>query len=471
MVFSGIVFLYVFFPIVLVLYLAASKFKGRVGIELRNAVLLAASLFFYSWGEPLYLFLMLGVILATWLMGLWMDRLPDGSARRWVFIGSVAIVLLPLGVFKYGNFTVDNIEMLLGTNWKAATLALPVGISFYTFQTLSYVIDLYWRRIKVQKRVDRLALYVTLFPQLIAGPIVRYAEVETDLSGRESGLHLMSSGMDRFVVGLGKKVLIANVLGEFCSAYQGTTDGSILFAWLYAIAASLQLYYDFSGYSDMAIGLGTMFGFKFPENFRYPFISRSITEFWRRWHMTLGGWFRDYVYIPLGGSRVSRARWSFNLMVVWSLTGLWHGAAWNFVLWGVFFGVLLAGEKLFWGKWQAKLPKVVSWAITTFLVLISFMIFQSDGEGMLKQNLSALFSGNLVSTEALYYMKSYAVLFIVAAIGATPLPVWVTAQIRKNKTGDTVLSAVRPVWGVILLVICTAFLVDGSFNPFLYFRF
>ncbi len=471
MVFSGIVFLYVFFPIVLILYLVASRFKGRLGLELRNGVLLVASLFFYSWGEPLYLFLMLGVITATWLMGLWMDRLPDGALRKWVFIGSVAIVLLPLAVFKYGNFTIDNIELLLGTEWKVATLALPVGISFYTFQTLSYVIDLYWRRIQVQKRVDRLALYVTLFPQLIAGPIVRYSEVEIELSGRASGMDLLSKGMGRFMTGLGKKVLIANVLGEFCSAYQATTDGSILFAWLYAIAASLQLYYDFSGYSDMAIGLGTMFGFSFPENFRYPFISRSITEFWRRWHMTLGGWFRDYVYIPLGGSRVSKARWSFNILVVWSLTGLWHGAAWNFVLWGLFFGVFLAGEKLFWGKFQAKLPKVVSWAITTFLVLISFMIFQSDGEGMLKTNLSAMFSGNLVSVEALYYLKSYAVLFVIAAVGATPFPLWVVNQIKKTKVGEYVLETIHPIWAVVLLVICTAFLVDGSFNPFLYFRF
>lgn len=471
MVFSGIVFLYCFFPIVLGLYLLASKIKGRIGLELRNAVLLAASLFFYSWGEPLYLFLMLGVIVASWVTGLWMDRLADGKRRNIVFVAAVIIGLIPLAVFKYANFTVDNLEMLFGADWNVPELALPVGISFYTFQLLSYTIDLYWRRIKVQKRIDRLALYVTLFPQLIAGPIVRYAIVEEELAERKSGMIQLSAGMGRFMTGLAKKVLIANVLGELCSAYQGTSDGSILFAWMYAVAASLQLYYDFSGYSDMAIGLGTMFGFSFPENFSHPFISRSITEFWRRWHMTLGGWFRDYVYIPLGGSRVKTLRWCFNLMVVWALTGLWHGAAWNFVLWGVYFGVLLAGEKVIWGKWLKKLPSVLSWALTTLLVLISFMIFQSDGEGLLKANLSAMFTGKAVSTESLYYLRSYAVLLIIACVGATPLPVRIMERIRTTKVGGMILDTVQPVWAVVLLIICTAFLVDGSFNPFLYFRF
>ena len=447
--------------------------RGRVGLELRNAVLLLASLFFYFWGEPVYLLLMLGVIGAVYGMGLILDRLiqTESRLRGPFFALSVAVTLIPLIVFKYADFLIRAVNSWFGVQVPLPGLALPVGISFYTFQILSYLIDLNWGRIRVQKRPDRLALYVSLFPQLIAGPIVRYAEVEKELKERETSLTRLSAGMERFVIGLAKKVLIANVLGDFCSVYRGSTEGGMLFAWLYAAAVSLQLYFDFSGYSDMAIGLGTMFGFTFPENFRYPFICRSITEFWRRWHMTLGGWFRDYVYIPMGGNRVSKLRWMGNLLVVWGLTGLWHGADWNFLLWGLYFGVLLTCEKLFWGKLLEKLPSVLRWMITIVLIMVSFLIFDSEGISGIGTNLKALVSGKAVTAESLYYLRSYGVLFAIAAAGATPVPAWCMKKIRSSAIGEQLVILARPVVIAGLLILCTAFLVDGSFNPFLYFRF
>ena len=473
MVFSGITFLYYFLPVVLIVYLAVSMLRGRVGLELRNAVLLLASLFFYFWGEPVYLLLMLGVIGAVYGMGLILDRLiqTESRLRGPFFALSVAVTLIPLIVFKYADFLIRAVNSWFGVQVPLPGLALPVGISFYTFQILSYLIDLNWGRIRVQKRPDRLALYVSLFPQLIAGPIVRYAEVEKELKERETSLTRLSAGMERFVIGLAKKVLIANVLGDFCSVYRGSTEGGMLFAWLYAAAVSLQLYFDFSGYSDMAIGLGTMFGFTFPENFRYPFICRSITEFWRRWHMTLGGWFRDYVYIPMGGNRVSKLRWMGNLLVVWGLTGLWHGADWNFLLWGLYFGVLLTCEKLFWGKLLEKLPSVLRWMITIVLIMVSFLIFDSEGISGIGTNLKALVSGKAVTAESLYYLRSYGVLFAIAAAGATPVPAWCMKKIRSSAIGEQLVILARPVVIAGLLILCTAFLVDGSFNPFLYFRF
>ncbi|MBQ8638457.1 MAG: MBOAT family protein [Lachnospiraceae bacterium] len=473
MVFSGITFLYYFLPVVLIVYLAVSMLRGRVGLELRNAVLLLASLFFYFWGEPVYLLLMLGVIGAVYGMGLILDRLiqTESRLRGPFFALSVAVTLIPLIVFKYADFLIRAVNSWFGVQVPLPGLALPVGISFYTFQILSYLIDLNWGRIRVQKRPDRLALYVSLFPQLIAGPIVRYAEVEKELKERETSLTRLSAGMERFVIGLAKKVLIANVLGDFCSVYRGSTEGGMLFAWLYAAAVSLQLYFDFSGYSDMAIGLGTMFGFTFPENFRYPFICRSITEFWRRWHMTLGGWFRDYVYIPMGGNRVSKLRWMGNLLVVWGLTGLWHGADWNFLLWGLYFGVLLTCEKLFWGKLLEKLPSVLRWMITIVLIMVSFLIFDSEGISGIGTNLKALVSGKAVTAESLYYLRSYGVLFAIAAAGATPVPAWCMKKIRSSAIGEQLVILARPVVLAGLLILCTAFLVDGSFNPFLYFRF
>ena len=473
MVFSGITFLYYFLPVVLIVYLAVSMLRGRVGLELRNAVLLLASLFFYFWGEPVYLLLMLGVIGAVYGMGLILDRLiqTESRLRGPFFALSVAVTLIPLIVFKYADFLIRAVNSWFGVQVPLPGLALPVGISFYTFQILSYLIDLNWGRIRVQKRPDRLALYVSLFPQLIAGPIVRYAEVEKELKERETSLTRLSAGMERFVIGLAKKVLIANVLGDFCSVYRGSTEGGMLFAWLYAAAVSLQLYFDFSGYSDMAIGLGTMFGFTFPENFRYPFICRSITEFWRRWHMTLGGWFRDYVYIPMGGNRVSKLRWMGNLLVVWGLTGLWHGADWNFLLWGLYFGVLLTCEKLFWGKLLEKLPSVLRWMITIVLIMVSFLIFDSEGICGIGTNLKALVSGKAVTAESLYYLRSYGVLFAIAAAGATPVPAWCMKKIRSSAIGEQLVILARPVVIAGLLILCTAFLVDGSFNPFLYFRF
>ena len=352
-------------------------------------------------------------------------------------------------------------------------LALPVGISFYTFQILSYVIDVYRGDAKAQKNPINLALYVSLFPQLIAGPIVRYSDIAEQLSNRTHTLEKTYQGIRIFVIGLAKKVLIANSLGELCNAYNGRTESSVLFCWMFAIAYGLQIYFDFSGYSDMAIGLGKIFGFEFCKNFDYPYISGSITEFWRRWHMSLGTWFRDYVYIPLGGNRCSKPRWFFNIFVVWLLTGFWHGAAWNFIIWGLFFGVFLVIEKLLLLKKLEKM-KVLNHIYVIILVAISFVIFANDNFSDALTCLSGMFfMGGLpfVSHEQLYYLLSFAVILIVAVIGATPLPKKIISKIENKKVGNLIISIAEPIFLVVVTVLSTAYLVDGSFNPFLYFRF
>ena len=438
MLFSSIPFLFYFLPPVLLLYfLTPDRWK--------NLTLLLSSLVFYGWGEPRFLLFMLAAIAQGYAFGRLMERYP--RHKRLFLILSAVLSLSLLGYCKYAGFFLRTLGALTGLSLPALQIALPIGISFYTFQVLSYVIDVYRGTVPPQRDLLQLATYVAMFPQLIAGPIVRYADIAPELTRRRHTLTDAAAGARRFVVGLGKKVLIANVLYELMSAFLQSTQPSVLFTWLYAVACALQIYFDFSGYSDMAVGLGRIFGFHFPENFRYPFLSGSVTEFWRRWHISLGSWFRDYVYIPLGGSRCSRSRWLLNVFLVWGLTGLWHGAAWNFVLWGLFFAVLLA---------------------------VSFVLFHAADLPAAGQQIAALFGfGGLPASgvESLYYLRSYAVVLVIALLGATPLPAKAVQRLRDTSAGSAVLSVAEPVALVLLLAVCTAYLVDGSFNPFLYFRF
>jgi alginate O-acetyltransferase complex protein AlgI len=378
-----------------------------------------------------------------------------------------------LAYFKYVDFFIDNFNAVTGLGLPFLNVALPVGISFYTFQVLSYTVDVYRGEVKAQRNIINLATYVALFPQLIAGPIVRYSDIALQLENRKHSFDKISEGARRFVIGLGKKVLIADVLAEFGSAFAASDDKSVLFFWLYGIAYALQIYFDFSGYSDMAIGLGKIFGFDFLENFNYPFISGSITEFWRRWHMSLGSWFRDYVYIPMGGNRCSKLRNFFNIFVVWMLTGFWHGAAWNFILWGVYFAILLLIEKT-WLLKHLKKMKVLNHVYVLVLVLFSFVLFASVDLSQLAVNVGGMFGAGgvpMVSTETLYYLRSYGVVFILALIGATPVVKILTNKIRSTRIGGSIINILEPVVLAALLIIMTAYMVDGSFSPFLYFRF
>jgi len=467
MLFSSIPFLFYFLPLVLLVYFI-------VPWKLKNAVLLLFSLFFYFWGEPTYTLLMLTSITLSYIAGLLVERFRGKTLSKvflWIGVGAG---LLFLAYFKYADFFISNINALLGVSVPLLKLALPIGISFYTFQSISYVIDVYRGDTPAQKNYITLATYVALFPQLIAGPIVRYRDVERELMSRTHSLEMFSAGASRFTVGLAKKVLIANQLGELCDIFRSSGEKSVLFYWIYGISFCLHIYFDFSGYSDMAIGLGKIFGFHFLENFNYPFISKSITEFWRRWHMSLGSWFRDYVYIPMGGNRCSRARWLFNIFIVWMLTGFWHGADWNFILWGLYFALFLIVEKLWILRFLEKIPAVFSRIYVLFLVLISFVIFNGSGMSGVLSDIGGLFGAGgipLVTDETLYYLGSYGVLLVMGVIGATPaVKKLVTGAYAKEKLRPVLASLQAPAM-LLLLVLITAYLVDGSFNPFLYFRF
>ena len=466
LLFSSIPFLFYFLPIVLILYFAVPK-------VFKNSVLLLSSLFFYAWGEPKYVVLMVLSILMGYAFGLLIERFR-GKALSKVFVTlSVVFSLAILGYFKYADFFIDNFASLTGLSIPLLNIALPIGISFYTFQILSYTVDVYRGDAAAQKNPITLGAYIAMFPQLIAGPIVRYRDVEIQLNTRTHSIQKAAGGIKRFMIGLCKKILIANLLGEITAVFLASTDLSVLFYWLNAVAFSLQIYFDFSGYSDMAIGLGRIFGFEFLENFNYPYISKSITEFWRRWHMSLGQWFRDYVYIPMGGNRVSKARHFINILVVWMLTGFWHGASWNFVLWGLYFALLLMLEKYLLLD-KLKKSKVLSRIFVLLFVLISFVIFDSPTLPDIVKRLLAMFGFSsipLVSKEALYYLGSYAFVLILAVIGATPLPKMLYAKLSKNKAFAKITVIMEPVLLAVMLIVVTAFLVDGSFNPFLYFRF
>lgn len=454
MIFSSIPFLYYFLPLALLLcYLVPSR--------ARNAFLLLASLVFYAWGEPKYLPVMAAATALGYGFGLATQRFR--RFRKPLLVLSIASSLGFLLYFKYADFFLENLNGL-GGNVPLLGLALPVGISFYTFQILSYTVDVYRGEVRAQRNPIDLACYVTFFPQLIAGPIVRYKDIAAQLRDRPQNLDNLRLGTGRFLVGLGKKVLLANLLGEVCAAWRVTADPSVLFSWLYALSYTLHIYFDFSGYSDMAIGLGKLFGFSFPENFNYPYISRSITEFWRRWHMSLGTWFRDYVYIPLGGNRKGKGRQFLNILIVWMLTGFWHGAAWNFLLWGLYFALLLMVEK-------AGLP-VRGRVYTLTAVVLGFVLFDASSLSSALACVKGLFGlGGLppVSTQGLYLLKSNLVLLAVAILGATPAPKRLWEQLEAK--APRLSAGLAPIGMAALLLVSTACLVDGSYNPFLYFRF
>ena len=466
MLFSSIPFLYTFLPCVLIVYFLVPNC-------LKNAVLLLSSLFFYAWGEPRFVVFMVIAIIQGYVFGLLAETYRGRPQAKLCLYASAAVSLGLLGYCKYADFFIGSFNSLTGLSLPLLHVALPIGISFYTFQVLSYVIDVYRGETAAQRNFIDLAAYVSLFPQLIAGPIVRYSDVAAELKSRTHSVSAAAEGVRRFTVGFAKKILLANQFGALASAYKSTQDASVLFVWLYALAFLLQVYFDFSGYSDMAIGLGRMLGFHFPENFNYPYISASITEFWRRWHMSLGSWFRDYLYIPLGGSRKGKARQLLNILIVWLATGLWHGAAWTFVLWGLWFAVLLLLEKL------ALLPvlekhRVLGHVYTLFFVMLGFVLFDADSAAQAVSRISAMLGAGglpLSSTQAVYYLKSYGPLLVLGILCATPLPKMIVAKLRKSKGAATALDVLEPLCVLIPLLLGTAFLVDGSFNPFLYFRF
>ena len=459
MIFSSIPFLYYFLPAVLAVYYLTPRRE-------KNAVLLLASLFFYGWGEPKLLWLMVFTIAVFYLCGLAIGH-SERHKKAWLVVSVCAGVGL-LGLFKYADFFITSVNAATGMSLPLLKLALPVGISFYTFQCLSYTVDVYRGTVPPQKNPISFGAYVALFPQLIAGPIVRYADVARELEERTHSWENVGMGLRRFLIGLAKKVILADNLAMLAKLYRESAEPSLVFAWLYAVAFTLNIYFDFSGYSDMAIGLGRMLGFHFPENFNYPYLSKSVTEFWRRWHISLGSWFRDYVYIPLGGNRVSKAKWVRNILVVWMLTGLWHGAAWNFVLWGLLFAVLLMMEKALPGL--QRLPGFLRHGYVLLAVILSFVLFNADTLAQAGNDFSALFGLAglpLFTAETGYYLRSYAPALVIACIGATPLVKQAAQKIGENRA----FQMLEPVLWLGLLLVCTAYLVDGSFSPFLYFRF
>ena len=467
MLFSSVSFLYYFLPITLILYFVSKD-------KYKNIILLLASLFFYFYGEPKYTVLMLISAFSAYIHGILIEKFREKGYSKLFLVSGLVVSLGILIVFKYMDFIIKNINYISNSNIKLLRLVLPIGISFYTFQGLSYIVDVYKKDAKVCRSFVDFATYVCLFPQLIAGPIVRYTTIEDELKNRTHSFDKFAYGVNRFVVGLAKKVILANNLGMIVDIMTKSNEKSVLSYWMVAIFFSLQIYYDFSGYSDMAIGLGRMFGFDFLENFNYPFISKNIKEFWRRWHISLSTFFRDYVYIPLGGNRVSRGRWIFNLLIVWSLTGLWHGDSWNFILWGLYFAILLIIENLFLQNILSKLPALIQHIYAKFFIIISFVIFNNENIKDLWSSLYNMFNFrglDLYNDFSTYYLKSYTVLLIVSMIGATPILKNIIQKINKNVTGQKVISTINSILNIVLLVVVTAYLIDGSFNPFLYFRF
>lgn len=463
MLFTSISFLYYFLPTIIILYFITPK-------KYRNYILLIFSIIFYMYGEPKYVILMLVEILVAYFGALLIDKYKSKE----IFLITIIIHIGLLCVFKYTDLFIGTINSIFKTNISFLNIALPIGISFYTFQILSYVIDVYRGKVKVQKNILKLATYVSLFPQLIAGPIVRYETICDELDNRDETIEKFSLGTRRFIIGLTKKVLIANMLGELCTKFSLVDERSVLFYWIFAISYMLQVYFDFSAYSDMAIGLGKMFGFTFLENFNYPFISKSITEFWRRWHISLSSWFKDYVYIPLGGSRKGTLKLVRNILIVWFLTGIWHGAAYNFILWGLFIGVFLVIEKLWLSKYISKLPKVLRNIYVLFIIMISFIMFNAGSINEAFFNIKGLFGLNkevFINNYTIYYLKSYLIVLIIAIFGATPLFKNIIEKLKKSKCLNKIINVLEPIFLIILLLLVTAYLIDSSYNPFLYFRF
>ncbi len=463
MVFSSITFLYFFLPAVLLTYYIV---PGKI----KNVVLLLSGLFFYAWGEPVYVLLMLFSTFVDYSAGLVINKFDSDQKKRTIaLITSLSINLGILLVFKYSGFVAG----IFGIKVKA--LPLPIGISFYTFQSMSYTIDMYMRKIKVQKSFLSYATYVSLFPQIVAGPIVRYEDVQNEIDSRSINIYKLGEGVGIFARGLAKKVLLANNIGLLWTEIKGMdySQISVVTAWLGILAFTFQIYYDFSGYSDMAVGLGKMLGFNFPENFRHPYISKSVSEFWRRWHITLGSWFKSYVYIPLGGNRCGLLKMLRNTLIVWGLTGLWHGASWNFILWGLYFGVLIILEKLFLGKILEKLPSFITILTTFFVVVLGWVLFDTADLSSAFSYYCAMFgkTGLIIDNTAFYQLKSYIIVFIFCIIGSGKLMKKLSEKLYKNVGMSKLLENGMPLIHTALILLCTAFLVDASYNPFLYFRF
>ena len=462
MLFTSISFLYYFLPTLIIIYFITPK-------KYKNIILLIASLLFYFYGEPKYIILMIIEIILAYFEA----RLIEKYKSKEIFIFSIFIHVLLLCIFKYTNFLITNINGIFNTNISLLNIVLPIGISFYTFQIISYLVDVYKGKLKAQKNFISLATYVSLFPQLIAGPIVRYETINKELDNRKQTFNDFSSGISRFIIGLSKKVLIANILGELCNIFILSSEKTILFYWIYGISYSLQIYFDFSAYSDMAIGLGRMFGFHFMENFDYPYISKSITEFWRRWHISLSSWFKDYVYIPLGGSREGTFKLIRNILIVWLLTGLWHGSEWTFIIWGTFIGILLVIEKLLLNKYIEKLPSIVRRIYTLFIIMISFIIFSGSNINESFNNIIGLFnfSNPFINKFTIHYLKDYGLVLIIAIFLSTPILKNTIIKLKENKKINNIINILEIIVLLILLVIVTSYLIDSSYNPFLYFRF
>ena len=465
MLFTSISFLYYFLPALIIIYFITPK-------KYKNIILLIASLLFYFYGEPKYVFLMIAEIIIAYIGAILIDKYKNQSKN--ILIITLFIHVFLLIIFKYTDFIIQTINDISNANIKLLNIALPIGISFYTFQIISYVIDVYNGKVKVQKNIINLATYVSLFPQLVAGPIVRYQTVEKELDDRVHSFNNFAYGIRRFSIGLAKKVLIANALGELCTKAFVLNETTVIFYWIFGISYMLQLYFDFSAYSDMAIGLGRIFGFNFPENFNYPYISKSITEFWRRWHISLGTWFKDYVYIPLGGNRNGKYKQIRNILIVWLLTGIWHGANWTFLIWGLLFGIILIIEKIFLNKFMEKLPSFIKRIYVLFIVMILFIIFNAENMSVALTNIKGLFGMNgevFVNDYTLHYLKSYLPLLIIAFFGATPFIKILIDKLRKNKYANNIINILEPILIVMILVVVTSYLIDNSYNPFLYFRF
>ena len=465
MLFTSISFLYYFLPALIIIYFITPK-------KYKNIILLIASLLFYFYGEPKYVFLMIAEIVIAYTGAILIDKYKSQSKNTLIITLFIHVFLLI--IFKYTDFIIQTINDISNANIKLLNIALPIGISFYTFQIISYVIDVYNGKVKVQKSIINLATYVSLFPQLVAGPIVRYQTVEKELDDRVHSFNNFAYGIRRFSIGLAKKVLIANALGELCTKAFVLNETTVIFYWIFGISYMLQLYFDFSAYSDMAIGLGRIFGFNFPENFNYPYISKSITEFWRRWHISLGTWFKDYVYIPLGGNRDGKYKQIRNILIVWLLTGIWHGANWTFLIWGLLFGIILIIEKIFLNKFMEKLPSFIKRIYVLFIVMILFIIFNAENMSVALTNIKGLFGMNgevFINDYTLHYLKSYLPLLIIALFGSTPFIKILIDKLRKNKYVNNIINILEPILIVIILVVVTSYLIDNSYNPFLYFRF
>ncbi|SCJ39633.1 D-alanyl-lipoteichoic acid biosynthesis protein DltB [uncultured Clostridium sp.] len=465
MLFSSITFLFYFLPIVLIGYFITPK-------KFRNYILLLASIVFYAWGGLLYLPLLLISIIMNYLFGLFIAK-NNNKSKKFILILSIILNLLFLGIFKYSNFIISNINNIFSTSINTLNITLPIGISFYTFQAMSYVIDVYRNDGKVQKNIFNLALYISMFPQLVAGPIVRYQTVDDQITDRTCSFEKFNHGSERFLVGLFKKVVLSNTVGELSSIIYALPDWkmSIAGAWLGAIAYTLQIYFDFSGYSDMAIGLGKMFGFDFLENFNYPYISKSVAEFWRRWHISLGSWFRDYIYIPLGGNRVSNIKIYRNLFIVWLVTGIWHGASWNFVVWGLYFGLFIMLERAFLGKILNKFPKLLQHLYLLIIVVVGWVIFSQPTLTEAVDYIKIMFgAGNypLVNGYPIFYFKEYAIILLSSIVLSTPIIKWIEV---KNGLVKNIYLILKPIVLLATFGVSILYLVNSTFNPFIYFNF